>query len=109
MASSATFLPALQVEDRDIWYRLLPSTFLSIPLASAAFIMTVSNSVFSAFSFITFILVLIPFPWHLEGTSYFSLTKLRRFIYFLILVNSLEYRNMLIHALDCIRPTLLFY
>ena len=68
MISSATFLPALQVEDRDIWYRLLYPP-LSIPLASA-FIMSVSNSVFSAFSFITFILVLVPFPWHLEGTLF---------------------------------------
>ncbi|KAF9562763.1 STE3-like pheromone receptor [Agrocybe pediades] len=29
--------------------------------------MSVDNQVFSAFSFITFILVLIPFPWHLEA------------------------------------------
>ncbi len=29
--------------------------------------MTASNRVFSAFSFVSFILTFIPFAWHLEG------------------------------------------
>ncbi|PPQ99740.1 hypothetical protein CVT24_009723 [Panaeolus cyanescens] len=33
--------------------------------------MTAANNTFSAFSFITFILVIIPFPWHLEGIYIF--------------------------------------
>ena len=69
--------------------------------------MSVLNSVFSAISFITFILVLVRFPGYLEGTYYLILIELPRFIY-IILMNSLEHRNMLIHVLDCVRPALLF-
>ncbi|KAF8197962.1 pheromone A receptor-domain-containing protein [Pholiota molesta] len=57
--------------------------------------MSVVNSVFSAFSFITLILVLIPFPWHLEawntGTClYMFWTALGLLSYF---VNSIIWRN----------------
>ena len=69
--------------------------------------MSVLNSVFSAISFITFILVLVRFPRQLEGTYYFILIELPQFIY-IILMNSLEHRNMLIHVLDCVRLALLF-
>ncbi|KAF9484476.1 fungal pheromone STE3G-protein-coupled receptor [Pholiota conissans] len=57
--------------------------------------MTVTNNVFSAFSFITLILVLIPFPWHLEawntGTClYMFWTALGLLSYF---INSIIWRD----------------
>lgn len=69
--------------------------------------MIVLNIVFLVSSAITFILVLASLPRQFEGTYYFILIELPKFIY-MILMNSLEHRNMLIRALDCVRPGLLF-
>jgi len=58
-----------------------------------------SNEVYTAFSFIGFLMCVVPFYWHLEGTwEHFpgSCTGSKH----TLTSHSLEYRNLPVHGLD---------
>ena len=58
----------------------------------------VPNQVYTAFSFIGFIMCVIPFYWHLEGTSSFRCILGARDLR--TLPCSMEYRDLSVHVLD---------
>jgi len=62
--------------------------------------MSYPNEVYTLFAFIGFLLVTIPFPWHLEGTDMFGLvdkSKIDQINEF-----SLEHWDLSLHGLDWI-------
>jgi len=58
----------------------------------------VPNQVYTAFSFLGFVLCAVPFYWHLEGTSNFRCMLRARDPG--TLPRSLEHRHMYVHGLD---------
>ena len=58
----------------------------------------VPNQVYTAFSFVGFILCAVPFYWHLEGTSKFRYMFITRDLR--TLPYSMEHRHLHVHGLD---------